>query len=82
MELAELEHTWGRKYAALIIETHALLQRLSLLLGWTREISQIFASMFGNALAFSRLPLKELLKTEQDLLAQSVTSYKELHGQT
>jgi hypothetical protein len=50
------------------LEAHALLQRLATVLGLTLEINHFFVSMFGNTLAFSKLPLRDLLMTLKDIL--------------
>jgi hypothetical protein len=62
-ELAEFEGVWGTAATALVFESHALLQRLATLLAWTYEINSLFLAMFGNTLAFSQLPLRELVRT-------------------
>jgi hypothetical protein len=67
-ELAEFEGVWGTAATALVFEAHALLQRLATLLAWTYEINTLFLAMFGNTLAFSQLPLRDLVRGRQHIL--------------
>lgn len=60
--------TWGVDYVYKILDAHALLQRMATILGWTLEINHFFVSMFGNTLAFSKLPLKDVLATQKDIM--------------
>lgn len=65
-----LKAAWGIESTARILEAHALLQRMATLLGLTLEINHFFVSMFGNTLAFSKLPLRDLLMTLKDIMGQ------------
>lgn len=66
--LMMLKMTWGNEAVVKIFEAHALLQRMATILGLTLEINHFFVSMFGNTLAFSRLPLRDLLLTQKDIM--------------
>ena len=44
------------------------LQRMATILSWTLEINHLFVSMFGNTLAFSKLPLRDILSTQKDIM--------------
>jgi hypothetical protein len=67
-QMALLRHIWGVDYSLKIFDAHALLQRMATILGWTLEINHFFVSMFGNTLAFSKLPLKEMLATQKEIM--------------
>lgn len=62
--------TWGADYVSKILDAHALLQRMATILGWTLEINHFFVSMFGNTLAFSKLPLKDMLGTQKNIMSR------------
>ncbi|CAE7480023.1 unnamed protein product, partial [Symbiodinium microadriaticum] len=66
--LLTFREVWGVDYVTKIFDAHALLQRMATILGWTLEINHFFVSMFGNTLAFSKLPLKEVLATQKDIM--------------
>ena len=66
--LMMFREVWGVDYVVKILDAHALLQRMATILGWTLEINHFFVSMFGNTLAFSRLPLKDVLATQKDIM--------------
>jgi hypothetical protein len=60
--------TWGIEWVIKIFEAYSHLQRMATVLGWTLEINHFFVSMFGNTLAFSKLPLKDILATQKDIM--------------
>lgn len=78
--LMEARKVWGVEWTIKIFESYALLHRLATLLSWTLEINQFFVSMFGNTLAFSRLPLRELLFTLREILVNFSKSAEELYS--
>jgi len=41
---------------------------MATILGWTLEINHFFVSMFGNTLTFSKLPLKDILSTQKNIM--------------
>lgn len=71
-DMALLKQTWGVEWVAKIFEAYALLQRMCTVLAWTLEINHFFLSMFGNTLAFSKLPLREILLTQKDIISNFV----------
>lgn len=73
-----LKQIWGGEISVKILEAHALLQRMATLLGMTLEINHFFVSMFGNTLAFAKLPLRDLLLTLKDILGNFSAVAQEL----
>lgn len=71
-QMIQFRQIWGVDYSIKILEAHALLQRMATILGWTLEINHFFVSMFGNTLAFSKLPLKDLLATQKEIMSKLV----------
>jgi hypothetical protein len=69
-QMIQFREIWGINYSVKIYEAYGLLQRMSTILGWTLEINHFFVSMFGNTLAFSKLPLKDLLATQKEIMAK------------
>jgi hypothetical protein len=51
---------------------------MATILGWTLEINHFFVSMFGNTLAFSKLPLKELLATQKEIMMKLNETTREI----
>ena len=67
-ELDICRESWGHEGVVAILNAYAQLQRIATVLGWTLEINHFFVSMFGNTLAFCKLPIRELLLTQKDVL--------------
>lgn len=67
-ELDVCRETWGHEGVLSILNAYAQLQRMATVLGWTLEINHFFVSMFGNTLAFCKLPIRELLMTQKDVM--------------
>jgi len=55
-----------------------LLQRMSTVLGWTLEVNHFFISMFGNTLAFSKLPLRDIIMLQKDIMSKFLVICNEL----
>eukprot|EP01041_Mallomonas_annulata_P009148 gene9148-18955_t len=72
------KNTWGIEWVHKILDTYALLQRLSTMLSWTLEINHFFVSMFGNTLAFSKLPLRQILMTMKDIISKFIALASDL----
>ena len=60
-DMALLRQSWGVEWVIKILDAYSLLQRMATVLAWTLEINHFFLSMFGNTLAFSKLPLKDIV---------------------
>jgi len=52
---------------------------MATILGWTLEINHFFVSMFGNTLAFSKLPLKDILSTQKDIMNNFLTIANDIY---
>jgi hypothetical protein len=52
---------------------------MATILGWTLEINHFFVSMFGNTLAFSKLPLKDILSTQEDIMNNFLTIANDIY---
>jgi hypothetical protein len=59
---------WGREGAAGVLLAFSLLGRLGTLLQWTNAVAVDMVAEFGNFVAFSALPLGELLGTLAEVL--------------
>jgi hypothetical protein len=79
-ELDECRRVWGVEYSLRIFEAYAQLQRLATILGWTLEINHFFISMFGNTVAFSKLPLRDIVTALKELLVKFLANVQELYG--
>jgi len=77
-DLRRLQEGWGARNVQAIFEAHALLQGMATLLNWLREVQHHFLSNFGNLVAFSKLPLKDLLSTLKDILNKFLATAKSL----
>ena len=55
------------------VSSFFFLQRMATILSWTLEINHFFVSMFGNTLAFSKLPLRDILSTQKDIMNESMS---------
>lgn len=76
--LAEFRRVWGIEMAVKVFDAYALLQRMATVLGWTLEINHFFISMFGNTLAFSKLPLRDIIFLQKDIMSKFLTICNEL----
>lgn len=76
--LAEFRRIWGIEMAVKVFDAYALLQRMATVLGWTLEINHFFISMFGNTLAFSKLPLRDIIFLQKDIMSKFLTICNEL----
>ncbi len=47
-------------------------------LGWTLEINHFFISMFGNTLTFSKLPLRDIIMLQKDIMTKFLLICNEL----
>ena len=47
-------------------------------LGWTLEVNHFFISMFGNTLAFSKLPLRDIIMLQKDIMTKFLLICNEL----
>lgn len=65
-----MKNNWSIEFTMKIIDCYALLQRLATIIGWTLELNQFFISMFGNTIAFSKLPLQDIMITIRELIAK------------
>jgi hypothetical protein len=52
---------------------------MATILGWTLEINHFFVSMFGNTLAFSKLPLRDILSTQKDIMSNFLTIANDIY---
>jgi hypothetical protein len=68
--MAEMRKVWGIEMTLKIFEGYALLQRMATVLGWTLEINHFFISMFGNTLTFSKLPLRDIIFLQKDIMTR------------
>ena len=66
-DLLTFQKTWGVEWVAKILDAYSMLQRMSTILSWTLELNHFFLSMFGNTLAFSKLPLKDIIIALKDI---------------
>ena len=78
--LIKMRAVWGIDMVTKIFEAYALLQRLATVLGWTLEINHFFISMFGNTLAFSKLPLRDIIFTLKDIMTNFLLVCTDLFG--
>eukprot|EP01034_Spumella_vulgaris_P038307 gene38307-47293_t len=78
--MVEFRRQWGVEWILRILEAYSLLQRMATILGWTLEINHFFISMFGNTLAFSKLPLREVIMTQKDILSKFAAIASELYA--
>lgn len=78
-QMMEFRKTWGIEWAVKIFDAYAYLQRIATILGWTLEINHFFVSMFGNTLSFSKLPLREILITLKDIMANFLVVCEDLY---
>ena len=76
--LTEFRNTWGIEMVIKIFNAYSLLQRMATVLGWTLEINHFFISMFGNTLTFSKLPLRNILYLQKDIMSNFLTICNEL----
>ena len=76
--MVEFRKVWGIDMTLKVFEAYALLQRMATVLGWTLEINHFFLSMFGNTLAFSKLPLRAILFTQKDIMNKFISICDEL----
>jgi hypothetical protein len=81
-DLNKLRLDWGVEWVLRIFEAYALLQRMATILSWNLEINHFFVSMFGNTLAFSKLPLQEILMTQKDIMGKFLVVSTELFRYT
>lgn len=77
--MIDARKTWGVEWVVKIFEAYALLQRMATLLSWTLEINHFFVSMFGNTLAFSKLPLRDVLMTLREIIRNFLKIATELY---
>lgn len=66
--MAEFRECWGHDGVFMILRAHGYLQRMATILGWTLELNHYFVSMFGNLISFSKLPIREMLLTQKDVM--------------
>jgi hypothetical protein len=78
-DFALLRNTWGIAWTHKILDAYAHLQRMSALLSWTLELNYFFISMFGNTIAFSKLPLREILATQKEIVSNFLSVANELY---
>jgi hypothetical protein len=52
---------------------------MATILGWTLEINPFFISMFGNTLTFSKLPLRDILLTQKDIMTKFIAVCNNLY---
>jgi hypothetical protein len=76
--MAEFRRVWGIEMTVKVFDAYALLQRMATVLGWTLEINHFFISMFGNTLAFSKLPLRDIIFLQRDIMTSFLRHCTEL----
>jgi len=76
----DLRRQWGAEFGCKILECYALLQRIATVLGWTLEINHFFVAMFGNTLSFSKLPLRDILMTQKEMIRKFAANCAELYA--
>ncbi|KAJ1423520.1 hypothetical protein B484DRAFT_451858, partial [Ochromonadaceae sp. CCMP2298] len=79
LAMAEHRKIWGIEMSLKVFEAYALLQRMATVLGWTLEINHFFISMFGNTLAFSKLPLRDIIFVQKDIMSRFLSLSNELY---
>jgi hypothetical protein len=77
-DMNEFRSAWGHDGVFKILESYAQLQRMASILGWTLEINHFFVSMFGNTLAFSKLPIREVLLTQKNIMLKFQSNINDL----
>jgi len=78
-ELSHFRSIWGIEYSMKMIEAYAVLQRIATVLGWTLEINHFFISMFGNTITFSKLPLRDIVLTQKELINKFLVLANDLY---
>jgi hypothetical protein len=76
--MMEFRRIWGIEMTVKVFDAYALLQRMATVLGWTLEINHFFISMFGNTLAFSKLPLRDIIFLQRDIMSSFLRHCNEL----
>jgi hypothetical protein len=61
--------TYCRHLLTIQLTRGPVLYSVTAVLAWTLEINHFFLSMFGNTLAFSKLPLREIISTQKDIVS-------------
>lgn len=66
--MSDFRSNWGHDGVFMILRAHGYLQRMATILGWTLELNHYFVSMFGNLVSFSKLPIREMILTQKDVM--------------
>lgn len=77
-DMLELRKNWGIEMSLKIFHSYSLLQRFSVVISWTLEISHYFISMFGNTFSFSKFPLKNILNLLKEIVNTFLANANEL----
>jgi hypothetical protein len=77
-DMMKFRLNWGVEWSLKVFDAYALLQRMATVLSWNLEINHFFISMFGNTVAFSKLPLQEILMTLKGILSKFLVLASEL----
>ena len=77
--MMEFRKEWGVQWVMKIFEAYSHLQRMASILGWTLEINHFFVSMFGNTLTFSKLPLRDILMTQKNVMTNFLCITNDLY---